>query len=611
MQLCKTAIGLFILASAHAQPVAAQPAAPDGNKPAVHLIEQRGQKVMMRDGVALSVALYRPAVVAPVPAILTITPYGKGDAERTAQARWFAERGYAVVVADMRGRFDSDGQWDPFDARHKTDGYDLIDWISKQPWNDAKVGMIGISYLGWTQWWTASQAPPALKAIVPIMAPPDPMQNLPYQQGLLKGVFVDVSACLSGRVMQIVGPSSYCGFRETRARDLMHTPYVDINHSRGMLDAPWFDDVIRSNLSSSDYYKAIGYQGPEAYSKIVVPSLNVAGWFDEDQPGAPMNYIGMKRYGATAAARAPKLIIGPWPHGTTSVRTVGKVDYGPEAAFDYEAYSLRWFDHYLKGIDNGVDREPPVSVFVMGANKWYSEKDWPLPETRWTKYYLGSGGHANTLLGDGVLSLNRPRRAGTDLYVYDPSQPTLSPFAGGNVEDGDVDVRATESGKSVLVYTTAPLVEDTEVTGPIRMKLFAATSSRDTDWIVHLIDVHPDGYAGILAEGVLRARNRDPENAGAFNGAKLSEIVPDRVYEYSIDFWRTTGNLFKKGHRIRIDIQSSYFPYYLRNLNTGADNNGLVREAEAVVAKQTVHHGSREASYVLLPVIPKRPPEVR
>lgn len=601
---------LAFLLCAFALPLASQAETPAAAAPLARLVELRGQHVVMRDGVALSVDIYRPDVAGPVPGILTITPYGKGEG-RSDQARWYAERGYAVVVADMRGRFDSDGAWDPFNPKHKTDGYDLVDWISRQNWSNGQVGMIGVSYLGWTQWWTASQAPPALKAIAPIMSPPDPMWNLPYQDGLLKGVFLDVAACLSGRVMQIVGPSPYCGFSKTRARDLMHTPYTDINRSRGMLGAPWFGKLIQSNLSSSAYFNAIGYQGADSYSKTTVPSLNVAGWFDEDQPGAPMNYIGMKRYGATPQARSPRLVMGPWPHGTTSVRKVGDNDYGPEAAFDSDAYTLRWFDHYLKGVDNGVDREPPVSVFVMGANRWYAEKDWPLPETHWTKYYLDSEGHANTAAGDGVLRTDLPRDVGSDQYVYDPAHPTLSPYTGGNIEDGAIDLRMTESGDGVLVYTTSPLGVDTEVTGPIQLKLYASTSARDTDWIVHLVDVHPDGYAALLAEGVMRARNRDPSNAGVFNPARLSRIDPNRVYEYTIDFWRVTGNLFQKGHQIRIDIQSSYYPYYLRNFNTGADNNGLVDARDAVVAKQSIYHGSQYSSYVLLPIIPRRDSDVR
>lgn len=607
MRLSKIAVGLpLFICWGVAQPALAENISAAASEQVRRPIELRGQKVAMRDGVTLSVDIYKPERDGPYPALLSMIPYGKGDADRVKQARWYAERGYVVVLADMRGRFDSDGAWDPFDAKHKTDGYDLVDWISKQRWSNARVGMFGTSYVGWTQWWTASLAHPALKAIAPVMSPPDPMDNLPYQQGLLKGVFVDVSACLSGRVMQIVGPAPYCGFTPTRAHDFMHTPYVDINRYRGMLDAPWFEKVIGSNLSSSGYFKAISYTGPEGYSKITVPSLNFAGWFDEDQPGAPMNYIGMKRYGATPEARSPKLVIGPWPHGTISARVTGTVDYGPDAALDENAYSLRWFDHYLKGVDNGVDREPPVSVFVMGENKWRAEKDWPLPQTRWTKYYLTSNGRANSLQGDGALVTKAPVRAGSDQYVYDPARPTLSPFRGGNIEDGAIDVRETESGQDVLVYTTPPLGEDTEVTGPIQLKLFASTSARDTDWIAHLVDVRPDGHAALLAEGVMRARNRNPGKSGAFDASQLSEISPGQVYEYTIDFWRVTSNLFKKGHRIRVDIQSSYYPYYLRNLNSGADNNGLVTADAAVVATQTIHHGSRQASFILLPLIPRK-----
>ncbi|BBD98771.1 hypothetical protein SAMIE_1022720 [Sphingobium amiense] len=577
-------------------------------------IETRGQKVAMRDGVELSVDIYRPDVQEPLPVIFVLTPYsndGRLSAGGWDEARWFAERGYAVAIADMRGRFDSDGKWEPFDPKHKTDGYDLVEWLARQSWSNGRVGMKGTSFDGWTQWFTASMAPPSLKAIVPNMAPPDPMWNIPYQQGLMMPWFLDWAAWMSGRTFQVRSKAGYGGFSETRFKDAWKGPYVDINKRRGMLDSPWFEKLIVNNISTSKYFADVSYQGPEGYSKITVPSLNFTGWFDVDQPGSPMNYMGMKRYGATAEARSPRLIIGPWPHGWP-VRKVGNVDYGPEAlAVDFREETLRWFDHYLKKIDNGVEKDPPVRVFVMGPNIWRNASDWPLPETRWTKYYLASGGNANSLSGDGVLTTQAPRANGSDSYIYDPGKPTLSPWTGGEIEDGAVDARKPESGREVLVYTTPPLTEDTEVIGPIQIKLFAATSARDTDWIVHLVDVHPDGYAALLTEGVMRARYRDPARAGAFNPAALSTIEPGKVYEYTIDFWRATGNLFRKGHRIRIDVQSSYYPYYLRNLNTGADNNGLVDDKDAVVARQKIYHGSRYPSHIVLPVIPSGDAEPR
>jgi putative CocE/NonD family hydrolase len=242
----------------------------------------------------------------------------------------------------------------------------------------------------------------------------------------------------------------------------------------------------------------------------------------------------------------------------------------------------------------------------MGRNEWRAEQDWPLPQTRWTKYYLHSGGHANSISGDGVLSTSPPTGSDHDSYVYDPAKPTRSPFTGGHLEDGAADTRKSSGGPDVLVYTTPPLDEEVEVTGPITAKLYAATSARDTDWMVRLIDVQPDGFSAMLCEGIMRARHRDPDHAGTFNPSKLSLVEPNQVYEYTIDFWRATSNAFLKGHRIRVEISSSYFPYYLRNLNTGADNIGL--ETTSVIAMQKVIHHAGQASHIVLPVIPRAKP---
>ncbi len=564
----------------------------------------RGTRARMADGVHLSVDVYRPADRGRHPGILVLTPYDNNSASLRQRAAWFARRGFAVALADARGRYDSEGQWDPFDHRHKSDGHALVEWLARQPWCSGKVGMMGPSYLGWTQWWTATQAPPSLAAIAPEVAPPDPFENGPYQHGVLVGWAMDWAALMAGRTMQSVGPGPYGGFAASRARDLMRTPYLELNRRRGALDSPWFDTWLKNNLASTAYWRGISYQGKESYARVRVPSLNVTGWFDANYPGAPANYLGVKAHGATALARRPRLVIGPWPHSFNRDRKVGNFDYGPAAVLDWDGIVCRWFDHYLKGIDNGVDRDPPVHVFVMGSNRWHAEKDWPLPRTKWTRFYLHSGGKANSLKGDGTLSLAPPGDEPADGYSYDPATPTRSPFKGGHLEDGAVDTRAAAAGADVLVYTSAALTEDLEVTGPVEAKLYAATSARDTDWMVRLIEVRPDGYAALLCDGVLRARCRDPKAGGAFTAEKLSTIEPGAVHEYTIRFWRGTGNLFRKGHRIRVEVSSSYYPYYLRNLNTGADNIAL--ETRSVVARQKVYHDAKHPSHVVLPVIPPR-----
>lgn len=604
----KTILAIFTLVLA---PLAAlQAGAPDPGNYSTEKFEvkaTRGHKASMRDGVRLSVDVAQPQAEGRFPAILIITPYSNNPGFQK-RASWFARRGYIVAVADSRGRFDSEGTWDPFDPKHKTDGYDLVEWLAKQPWCDGKVGMMGLSYMGWAQWWTATQAPPSLKAIVPEVAPPDAMFNAPYQNGVLVSWMVDWGGANAGRVGQTMGPGPYGGFasEERRLADYMHLPYLKLNELRGALDAPWFEKWIRGNTSADPYWQGIAYQKPEEYAKVAVPSLAATGWFDADFPGAPMNYLAMKQHGANADARRPRLVIGPWQHIINTSRKLGAFDYGEQAIIDWDGYVCRWFDHWLKGIDNAVMSDAPVHVFVMGRNQWRAEQDWPLPQTRWTKYYLNSGGHANSISGDGVLSTSPPamNAAGSDTYVYDPAKPTRSPFTGGHLEDGAADTRKSSGGSDVLVYTTPPLEEELEVIGPITAKLYAATSARDTDWMVRLIDVQPDGFSAMLCEGVMRARHRDPDRAGGFNPAMLSLIEPNQVYEYTIEFWRATANLFARGHRIRVEISSSYFPYYLRNLNTGADNIGL--ETTAVVAEQKLMHRSGQASHIVLPVIPLR-----
>ena len=461
--------------------------------------------------------------------------------------------------------------------------------------------MMGGSYLGWTQWWTASEAPPHLKAIAPEVSPPlDPFQNAPYQNGILVSWMIDWSARMAGRTQQYIGPGPYDGFTTERMKNMLQVPHVELNRFMGALGAPWFEKWIRNN-TTNDFWQERNYLGK--YDRIRAPALAVSGWFDANFPGSPANYFAMKEHGPTPEARRPRLIIGPWPHGINTGPILAGIDYGADSLIDLNGHVCRWFDHWLKGVKNEGLAEPPVSVFVMGVNRWYAETDWPLPQTQWTKYYLDSRGKANSIKGDGILSTALASGQPFDTYVYDPANPTISPFTGGHI-DGAVDTRIPAIGDEVLVYNTPPLREPLEVTGPISAKLYSATSARDTDWMVRLIDVYPGGYAALLCDGVLRARYRDPEKNGAFNAHKLSTIHPERVYEYTIDFWRATGNVFLPGHKIRIEISSSYFPYYLPNLNTGADNNAY--ETKPVVARQKVYHTAEYPSHVVLPVIPRR-----
>ncbi len=583
-------------ATALAQP----PQAGDYSSAEHKVTEARNERVQMRDGARLVVDIFRPDAEGRFPAVLCQTPYNKNGL--ATRAKWFAERGYVVVNSDSRGRFESEGDWDPFSALHKSDGYDLVEWIARQPWCNGRVGAYGLSYMGWTQWWTATQAPPSLKCIVPEVAPPDQFHNGPYQNGALVCWAIDWAGAMAGRTPNSRGKGAYGGFAANRETEYMLTPYIELDDRRKHGHTKWYDTWIRQNLASGEYWRAISYQNPEDYAKVTVPSLAISGWFDANFPGTPMNYLAMKQHGATPEARRPRLVIGPWQHIINRSQTAADVDFGPQAIIEWDGYVCRWFDQHLKQIDTGILTDPPVHVFVMGRNQWRAASDWPLPGTKWTKYYLHSGGKANGSAGDGSLSTEPPADEPPDRYTYDPADPTPSAgFTNGHI-DGPRDISTSAARPDVLVYTTPPLEEEVEVVGPITAKLHAATSAGDTDWMVRLVDVHPDGYAAFLCEGLMRARHRDPANDGRFNADRLSTIEPGKIYPYTIEFWRATGNAFAKGHRIRIEISSSYFPYYLRNLNTGADNIGL--ETQSVVAKQTIHHDRNAPSHVLLPIIP-------
>ncbi|REK20997.1 MAG: CocE/NonD family hydrolase [Planctomycetota bacterium] len=579
----------------------AQPPAAGDISPAEHEVRaELDQQAPMRDGVELMVDIYRPDADGKFPAIVYLTPYNKSG--NRPRAELFASRGYVVVNADTRGRFESGGEWDPFSPLHKSDGYDLVEWAAQQPWCTGRVGMFGLSYMGWTQWWTATQAPPSLKAIVPEVAPPDHFLNCPYQNGIFVCWMMDWAGTMSGRTPHSAGPGPYGGFAVDREAAYRNLPYIEFDKSRNYLPTEWWSKWILQNTAEGEYWKSIAYQTPEHFARVEVPSLAATGWFDANFPGTPANYLGVQKYAATPEARRPRMVIGPWEHIINRHREAAGVDFGEQALIDWDGYVCRWFDHHLKQIDNGIESDPPVHLFVMGCNEWRTAPDWPLPETEWTTYYLHSGGHANSSAGDGTLDNQPPGEEPADRYTYDPDDPTPSAdFQNGHI-DGPRDIQESAKRDDVLVYTTPVLESDVEIIGPITAEIYAATSARDTDWMVRLSDVHPDGRALFLAEGVMRARHRDPEQDGAFNARRLSTIEPDQVYRYAIDFWRPTGNRFLAGHRIRIEISSSYYPYYLRNLNTGEDNLGLA--TNPVVAKQTIRHDRDHPSCIVLPVIP-------
>jgi len=373
---------------------------------------------------------------------------------------------------------------------------------------------------------------------------------------------------------------------------LRHLPLGDMDVRASGYAVQHYRDWLK-HQSYDLYWSSISDE--EQFEKVKVPVHTSGGWFDIFLNGTINGFAGMRRMGGTEKARREsKMIIGAWGHGPS--QKFGDVDFGPEANRNLMEREVRWYDHYLKGEDNGIDREPPIEIFYMGVNKWQHAQEWPLPGTKFTPYYLG-GRNANSARGDGALLAALPAQEGNDRYDYDPNKPV--PTLGGNnccgtpTQAGPKDQRPIESRNDVLVYTSEVLRAPIAIAGPVKMKLFASSDGRDTDWMVKLVDVYPDGFAMNIAEGILRARFR--------NGLDRMELLtPNQSYEFEIDM-AGTANVFRAGHRIRVDITSSNFPQFDRNPNTGEDLGSSVRVR---AAKQTVYHGGSRSSQIVLPVVP-------
>lgn len=556
----------------------------------------------MRDGTILRANIYRPAGEGRWPVLLTRLPYGKdfplgSAALDPVQA---ARRGYVVIVQDTRGRAASDGDWVPF-RDEGDDGEATLAWAAALPCADGQVGMYGVSYFGFTQWAAAVRQPPALKAIVPGVTWADPFDGLFFRGGAVElgtvanwllGMGLDTLFRRHGqnpaelgpavaalcRAMDALGPTGYWAL-----------PLGSFAPLRRPEVAPILFEVLPAGLDRSQpAVAATSLLG--RHTQVLAPSLNLGGWYDIFLKGTLDNFAAMHAQGKPA-----KVLIGPWSH-VDQRNPVGEVNFGTGAQsgfidlqMDVGSLQLRWFDHWLKGRDTGLLAEPPIKLFVMGANVWRDENEWPLARARNTAYYLRA---------EGRLSLEPPEAEAPDGYDYDPADPV--PTRGGALlmtpeyRAGPFDQRPIEARLDVLVYRTAPLAQDVEVTGPISVRLWAVSSAPDTDFVARLTDIYPDGYALNLADGIVRARHRH-----AAQGEPAALIEPGRPYEFVIDLW-ATSNLFRAGHRIGLQVTSSCFPRWDRNPNTG---HPLGADSELRVAHQTILHDHEHPSCVWLPIV--------
>jgi uncharacterized protein len=609
-----------------ALPLAAQQP-PGSIDPGAYVVE-RNLMIAMRDGVRLATDVYFPAragerLPGKFPAILERLPYNKNGSG--SWARFFAARGYVCVAQDTRGRYGSEGVWHMM-TDDGNDGFDTAQWILRQSWSDGGFGTIGTSYVGGTQHALALANAPGMKASVPV----DAVSNAGYFGMRNSGAFelrffnwiFTIAASAGSRESRDPGTRAVLEQMGRNVRQYL------VNQPLGkgttpLALAPEYEDWLVSAMGHGEndgYWKQPGFNVVDQAAHYKdIPVYLVGGWYDSWARSTTMTYEALSK-----RLKSPvKVILGPWIHGAHTASAHGQVSFGPAAAIDGLEFRARWYDRWVKGTPNGVEKEAPVKIFVMGGGSeeklpdgkhehggvWRDEKEWPLARTRFTPYYIHSGG---------LLSPAMPTEpASSTTYDFDPRDPV--PTIGGNISSGTgillqgawdqkcgehvwncKDALPLSARRDVLVFRTEPLKQDTEVTGPIDVKIWASSSAPDTDFTAKLIDVHPPSKefpGGIdmgLEDGIIRARFR--------NSLEKQELMkPGTVYEFTIRLY-PTSNLFQAGHRIRLDISSSNFPRFDVNPNTGEPLNGHRRRATAA---NTIYHDRAHPSHVILPLIPR------
>ena len=548
------------------------------------------QRVPMRDGVTLSADIFLPPTGdGPWPAILQRTPYDNTAELWTNIAIHFARQGYAFVSQDVRGRCDSEGVWEPF-VNEGPDGHDTIEWMAVQPWCIGKVGMMGGSYGGFVQWAAAKEHPPHLTALVSTAAAGRWMEEAPHRFGVFAPYWMWWLNLVGGRTLQqpIYGHPTVPDW----PRVMTHRPLRDLDIALGRTNTVWRKWLAHNTFD--DYWRRLSLIGH--FATIDLPVLHITGWFDGDQWGELHYWRHM--IDESPATDRQWLISGPWDHAGTRhpVQRLGGRDFGTSALLDLNAVHLRFFDRWLKDVENGAEADPRVRIFAMGANAWRDEDQWPPAGMAETPFYFHSGGAANTLGGDGALSRELPTDDETaDTYTYNPDDPTPSvqDLSGFPFGDYPFDNRWRLRRDDVLVYTSEPLTEDVEITGHPFVVLHAASDCPDTDWHVTLCDVLPDGRSDELTSGCLRAAYRDGLDATP------TAITPGKVYEYRVELM-ATSNVWKRGHHIRVTVASANYPASARNPNTNAPTGD---DDASRLAHNTIHHTPAHSSHLLAPVV--------
>ena len=556
------------------------------------VIFERDVEATMRDGIVLNADVYRPKDPGKYPVLLERTPYDKQDERDTGMM--FASYGYVVILQDVRGRYSSAGEWYPF-KHEAADGYDTVEWAASLPYSNGKVGMFGGSYEAATQMLAAIAHPPHLAGIFPVVTASDYHDGWVYQGGAFEQWMseswttslardtVNRRVRADGNVLAWIGKLPVSSYP-------VQNPISQENL------APYFFDWL-GHPSYDEFWKEISIE--EHFGEITVPAFHVGAWYDIFLRGSLRNYAGMKaKANGENARRNQRLIIGVGGHSGGGQK-IGEVDFGPNLRGTEDESMRRWYDFILKGISTGIENEKPVRIFVMGKNEWRDEDEWPLARAKNTSYFLQSDAKANSLRGRGELATQQGKSSPKDKFVYDPADPV--PTHGGPLcctrallPAGPRDQRAVEAREDVLVYTTPAFEQDFEVTGPVSLDLYVSSSAVDTDFTAKLVDVWPNGFAQNLTEGILRMRYRNSQ-------AQPELMNPGQIYKIKVDMV-ATSNVFLAGHKLRLEVASSNFPRFDRNLNTGENQAHSTRMSKA---ENVVLHDAEHPSALILLVIPR------
>ena len=557
---------------------------------ALGVIEEKDVAVPMRDGVVLRASVFRPEARGRYPGILLRTPYGKPETgfERYVRA------GYAVVSQDSRGRYASDGEYVPFTVEHTgdaEDGYDAVEWLARQPYCNGRVGTLGASYNAWMQWQLARLRPPHLVAMCAYSIPLE-LTEVDWPGGFRPGRRIKWW-------MTTLAPD----LRRRQGLPEPHTPaeaveiWDNVEHGRWLGFLPWLDigRYLPQRLAeyAEDWLRHPNrrpWRFAEVHKEVEVPNLDFSGWYDHC--GGTMAHLGLMQENArTEVARTQtRLIIGPWNHPGLGQRRIGDIDFGPQAGLDLSDLIIRWFDCWLKGLDNGIEQEPALRYFVMGSGRWKSADTWPPAGMDEAVYYLHSQGDAGQVRGDGRLEREAPGEEPGDRYTYDPRDPVPTLWT-RQLFTVPADRRVLEHRQDILYYRSPPLEEEVEVVGYPEVVLYASSSALDTDFFARLVDEAPGGPALEVSYGMVRARHQHSLD-------REDLLVPGAITEFRIRLGPTACR-FLQGHRIRLEITSSDFPNHDRNHNTGRND---LEDIELVAAEQKVYHAAGCASQLILPV---------